>query len=372
MGDTEERSVPTTAPPQRRLLRVGFALKKDKARKHIRSELIECAKNRGIEIVVIDEFSPLEDQGPFDAILQKIRRPEFERHLEQYAAMHPDVKVCDPPKSTILLRNRHDMLNVIPKSGFTIQAPESRGGLGEPPRVHCSVPTHLVLGEDATYDDAIDSIERHGLTYPIIAKSLWADGRPGSHDIAVIWSSLGIRSLVEHDANSNTLKTPVILEQYVNHGECLFKVYVLGSQKVMVTRPSLHLDDESSAPQDHGMQSVNRISAYPSSRSWGKEDLAPRGHGVPCPPQWVWQGIAEHLQRALKLTLFNFDIIVPLAPDAEMNGLLEANNNSGLIHLIDINYYPGVEKLPSSELVICNFLENLLNTDSSHGKTCDQ
>ena len=59
--------------------RVGFALKKEKAQKHIRKELVECAKSRGIEIVLIDEYVPLEDQGHFDAILQKIRRPEFER-----------------------------------------------------------------------------------------------------------------------------------------------------------------------------------------------------------------------------------------------------------------------------------------------------
>lgn len=54
---------------------VGVALKKEKARKHIRDELLSCAERNGIKIVVIDEFRPLEEQGPFDAILQKIRRP---------------------------------------------------------------------------------------------------------------------------------------------------------------------------------------------------------------------------------------------------------------------------------------------------------
>lgn len=54
---------------------VGVALKKEKARKHIRDELVACALANGIRLVLIDEFVPLEEQGPFDAILQKIRRP---------------------------------------------------------------------------------------------------------------------------------------------------------------------------------------------------------------------------------------------------------------------------------------------------------
>lgn len=54
---------------------VGMALKADKAKKHVRRELLECAESHGIRIVVIDENKSLEEQGPFDVILQKIRRP---------------------------------------------------------------------------------------------------------------------------------------------------------------------------------------------------------------------------------------------------------------------------------------------------------
>ena len=224
------------------MFRVGFALKKEKAQKHIRKELVECAKSRGIEIVLIDECLPLEDQGPFDAILQKIRRPEFERELEEYAANHPETRVCDPPKATMLLRNRNDMLNVIPKEGFEIDAPVDVDT--DVSRVLCDVPTHLVLDRDVGFEHAMDLVKESGLSYPIIAKSLWADGRPGSHAIAVVWSADGLKKLLVPDEQSDSggLSVPVLLEQYVDHGECLFKVYVLGDQLMMVTRPSLHLD----------------------------------------------------------------------------------------------------------------------------------
>jgi len=340
--------------------RVGFALKKEKAQKHIRKELVECAKSRGIEIVLIDEYVPLEDQGHFDAILQKIRRPEFERELEEYAANHPETRLCDPPKATLLLRNRNDMLNVIPKDGFEIEAPVDVDT--DVSRVRCDVPTHLVLDSDVGFEQAMDLVRESGLSYPIIAKSLWADGRPGSHAIAVVWSEDGLRKLLVPDAQDGSdLSAPVLLEQYVNHGECLFKVYVLGDQMMMVTRPSLHLDMNEC--KTCVMEPVSRVSAYPRSRSWGKGDLAPKGHGVPTPPQWAWKAIARTLKHNLGLTLFNFDIIVPLHPPAGLNGFVSDTNAAdtmGLLHLIDVNYYPGVEKLPQSELVICNFLDNLL------------
>lgn len=180
-----------------------------------------------------------------------------------------------------------------------------------------------------------------------------------------------MEKLVSNNNNSNSngsglsLQLPVLLEQYVNHGECLFKVYVLGDQHVMVTRPSLHLKSFPSNKNggecisDNSIEYFNRVSAYPRSRSWGNEDLAPEGHGVPTPPQWLWKGIAKHLRKILGLTLFNFDIIVPLEPPPGQEGLVKQRSPDGLIHLIDINYYPGVEKLPNSEQVIVQFLCSL-------------
>lgn len=355
------------------MFRVGFALKKEKAQKHIRRELVECAKSRGIEIVLIDECTPLEQQGHFDAILQKIRHPEFERELEEYAANHPETHVCDPPKATMLLRNRNDMLNAIPKCGFEIDAPEDVDA--DVSQVRCDVPAHLVLGCNVGFDEAVDMVKENGLRYPIIAKSLWADGRPGSHAIAVVWSADGLKKILVNEQKGQDvggLRVPVLLEQYVDHGECLFKVYVLGNQLMMVTRPSLHLDMEDSMTKD--MEPVSRVSAYPSSRSWGKGDLAPKGHGVPTPPRWAWTSIARKLQQNLGLTLFNFDIIVPLQPPPGMDGFISEDSSAargtGLLHLIDVNYYPGVEKLPQSEVVICDFLDNLLNSSHTTNGFC--
>lgn len=171
----------------------------------------------------------------------------------------------------------------------------------------------------------------------------------------------GLREIISTE-NEGRLRAPALLEQYVNHGTCLFKVYVLGNQELMVTRPSLNLHKENNDASQGlrpPIEYIDRVSAYPTSKSWGDNDLAPKGHGVPLPPEWLWKGAARTLQSHLGLTIFNFDIIVPLEPPAGQRGLVEETEKEGLVYLIDINYYPGVEKLENSEQIIVNFLNSL-------------
>ena len=54
---------------------VGLALKKEKRKKHISDKLVALAAEAGIALKFIDKELPLEQQGPFVAILQKVRKP---------------------------------------------------------------------------------------------------------------------------------------------------------------------------------------------------------------------------------------------------------------------------------------------------------
>jgi hypothetical protein len=162
-----------------------------------------------------------------------------------------------------------------------------------------------------------------------------------------------------------------MLQQYVEHGGCLFKVYVLGDTYVRVKRSSLHLppwtwitppptspvkgdnqqhaaaaaaggsdpaaaDGQAAATAvgsaQHGvgvaakgaverllsedgqpdLELMERVSAYPATKSWGRADTAPKGHGVPSPPAWLLQALAQRLRSKTGLSLFNFDVIVPM------------------------------------------------------------
>lgn len=61
---------------------------------------------------------------------------------------------------------------------------------------------------------------------PFLAKPLWADGRDGSHGLAVIHDEVGLAQLVE-GRGPRAFPLPVMLQQYVEHGGCLFKVRCL-------------------------------------------------------------------------------------------------------------------------------------------------
>jgi len=54
---------------------VGVALKREKRKKHISDKLIRQAAEAGVTLRFVDKDVPLEQQGPFVAILQKVRKP---------------------------------------------------------------------------------------------------------------------------------------------------------------------------------------------------------------------------------------------------------------------------------------------------------
>lgn len=338
---------------------------------------------------------------------------EWEVELESYVTRHPAVRVHDMPQSTYVLRNRGTMLEPMGGPGTVLAPP---GGTPGAP-VRCAVPPHATIAAGTAFPDALAQLQAAGMAFPVLAKSLWADGRPGSHDLAVVHTGAnpavstlkvvyvrmcltffnspvpeeGLRRIVAGDALAAAgVALPLLFEQYVNHGTCLFKVYVLGDAAVMVTRPSLHLEAReaagigaatawtappgtsppapaardlgAAAPAGPDLEVVSRVSAYPRSRSWGKDDLAPVGHGVPPPPEWVWRGMAAKIRDTLGLTLFNFDLIVPLEPPPGAAGLVAPGAPcaaEGLVHLIDINYFPGIEKLPNYEALLVGFFEGL-------------
>ena len=84
-----------------------------------------------------------------------------------------------------------------------------------------------------------------GLVPPLLAKPLWADGRNGAHELALLADEEGIQQLCRGDAPPG-VALPVTLQQYVDHGACLFKARLCiwaccwhgGVQAVQHRRPS--------------------------------------------------------------------------------------------------------------------------------------
>ena len=133
-----------------------------------------------------------------------------------------------------------------------LQAPGAAGagnggaaaaGQRRPYRV--SAPPQALLAEGTSYAATTAQLAAAGLAPPLVAKPLWADGRPGSHALAILRTQEGLRQLVSQAQATPPaaagLSLPVAVQPYIEHGGCLFKVYVLGGRAVTVTRASLQL-----------------------------------------------------------------------------------------------------------------------------------
>lgn len=102
---------------------------------------------------------------------------------------------------------------------------------------------------------------------------------------------------------------------------------------ICCSRPSLDIDRCSSS-----FQLLPRISS-------GKRDVQ-ESEFVNVPPEWVTEHVASVLKEKLKLELFNFDLI-------------KQRGTEDVYFIIDINYFPGFDKLADFEVLFVDFLMNV-------------
>ena len=80
-------------------------------------------------------------------------------------------------------------------------------------------------------------VDAASLRFPLLAKSMRADGSSDSHKVAIVHDQDGLACVARGAVPG--LKPPCVIQEYVNHGGCLFKVYVVGDDVTMTRRKSL-------------------------------------------------------------------------------------------------------------------------------------
>ncbi|XP_051132477.1 inositol-tetrakisphosphate 1-kinase 3-like [Andrographis paniculata] len=307
-------SAPAEAAGKTSKVIVGYALSLKKKDSFLRPKFLNVARTKGIEFVPIDVNKPLSEQGPFDIILHKIEGKEWTEALK---GLKPEVIVLDPPDSIQRLRNRHLMLEVV--SDLKIQ--DSDGNeLG-----HVRVPRQVVSSSNPA--SIPDEVSKAGLKVPLVVKPLILDATAKSHELSMAYD---LPSLA-------TLDGPVVLQEFINHGAVVFKVFVVGEAVRVVTRPSLFDVSESELSTLSGIIPFHRIS---SAKSYSV--------AVPyfeLPPQSLVEGLAREIREKLGLRLFNMDVI--------------KKRWSKEYYVVDINYFPGYAKMPGYEDIFSDFLVSL-------------
>ncbi|KAL0731045.1 hypothetical protein Bca4012_027139 [Brassica carinata] len=260
--------------------RYDYALAEKKQQSFIQPSLIKHSRQRGIDLIKLDPAKPLSEQGSLDCVIHKLYDVVWKENLSRFRENCPGVPVVDSPEAIERLHNRVSMLEVITQLTFPVSGSQRFG-----------VPKQVVVMDSTVLsgDGALGELK-----FPVIAKPLDADGCAKSHKMFLIYDQEGMK----------ILRAPIVLQEFVNHGGVIFKVYVEEKNK-----------------------------EYGEDRSLEKVEM---------PPTSFLEELAKAMRRSMGLNLFNFDVIRD-ARDADR------------YLVIDINYFPGYAKMPSYEPVLTEF-----------------
>uniref|UniRef100_A0A0E0INV6 Inositol-tetrakisphosphate 1-kinase n=1 Tax=Oryza nivara TaxID=4536 RepID=A0A0E0INV6_ORYNI len=298
---------------------VGYALTKKKVKSFLQPKLLSLARKKSIHFVSIDETRPLSEQGPFDIILHKLTDKEWQQVLEVYREEHPEVTVLDPPNAIQHLHNRQSMLQEVADLNLS-------NAYGE-----VCTPRQLVIMKDPL--SIPSAVAKAGLTLPLVAKPLVVDGTSKSHEL----------SLAYVETSLSMLDPPLVLQEFVNHGGILFKVYVVGETIRVVRRFSLPDVNIYDLENNDGIFRFPRVSCATNTA----EDAEVDPSIAELPPKPLLEKLGRELRRRLGLRLFNFDMI-------------REHGRKDRYYVIDINYFPGYGKMPGYEHIFIDFLLSLV------------
>lgn len=350
------------------LTKLTLVLSYPQSVKHLRPPLLAAAAAAGFDIVPVTPTLPLASQGPFDALLHKIRTPEWAAELAAYAAAHPPTRVFDAPTRVAALQSRATMLSPLQGPGWTFEPPAGTTG----PPVVVGAPDQVVLQAGATPEGVRSALAAAAIAPPLLAKPLNAGARDGAgHRMALLMDEASAEALAAGTGLSGW-SPPAVLQPYVPHSAPLFKVFVMGPLTMLARRPSLRVPPPAAAVTEAvgGALAIARVSAYVSeadtdaagdgsNAAAAAADAADAATVAPDPPRWVLEALAARLRRELGLTLFNFDLIAVDTSRPRVGGC-----PVGASYLvIDINYFPGFEKLPDYEALMAEFLGWLFSED---------
>ncbi|KAF7829209.1 inositol-tetrakisphosphate 1-kinase 1-like [Senna tora] len=306
-----------------RRLRVGYALASKKQNSFIQDSLLSLAQSRGIDLVRVDTQRSLLDQAPFDCVLHKLYGDDWKRQLREFKAQYPNAVILDSPEAIERLHNRISMLQAV--SELTIEDRDETFG----------IPKQIVIYDSETL---FDRQAWETLKFPVIAKPLVADGSAKSHKMALVYNHESL----------NKLKPPIVLQEFVNHGGVIFKVYVVGQYVRCVKRKSLPDVSEDKLAVSEDLLAFSQVSNLATNERI--DDMYYKMmhlDDTEMPPVSFITEIARGLRHAMKLNLFNFDVI--------------RDSRFGNRYLIvDINYFPGYAKMPGYETVLTDFFCDIM------------
>ena len=307
---------------------IGCAISSKKFDRIMKGPLSELLEKHNITAQLLDPDVPIQDQGTFSAVLHKqLGNAKFEALLREYHGMHPAVPIIDPIDRIAPLSSRDNMLAAVGADGIEVESSS-----GEKRRVHS--PPQAVIKDLSSFEDVLEQMAQHGVEFPALVKPL-STIVEDKHDIYAVKNEEQLKQLSEGEL---CCKSGVV-QHFIDHGEKLHKVYIIGDKVVEDVRLSLpdraDWRDNQIATGVTVDDPLSRVSAFDPSvqDSLNGED----DHLDPA----LRDSLATELRERLQLNLFNFDLI---------------QHASGSMYIVDINYFPGLSKVPGYEHLFVEYL----------------
>jgi len=258
----------------------AFADKKINSMKSILTSSDEGLVWRPINLNILTDGKSLENQGPFDIVIHKLSEdiyevnesPHSSEHssashrissIEEFSLMHPEVPIVDPPIAISRVVSRIKTCELLTKLhgthiGHQYQLTSSDGKNIKYHHRCMIAPKFIIASKGITYETA-SIIEKDliansiPLDKPFLCKPVEACGPGASHMLTILLdkpsvvfqpssdssSSLNSESDSHQNYDLSWLQQPSIIQEYVNHGGILLKVYMIGDAVRYFIRQSL-------------------------------------------------------------------------------------------------------------------------------------
>ncbi|XP_060204148.1 inositol-tetrakisphosphate 1-kinase 1-like [Lycium barbarum] len=298
--------------------RIGYALAPRSVSSFIQDSLLNHSKEQGVDLIPIDLEKPLVEQGPFDAVFHKIYDEKWKKQLEEFSLKYPTSIIVDPVDAIEKLHNRVSMLDAVNQLKIK----------------NLAIPLQAFVDSNESLEE---KIANQGMKFPLIAKPVTANARADAHQMFLVLNKDGL----------NGIKAPVIIQEFVNHGGVIFKVYVAGDHVKCVKRKSLTDITEEKPGNSDNLIPFSLISSEQSDESFAKLMEAAK-----MPPLSFINEVSKQLRHALNLHLFNYDMI-------------RDSKDGNRYLIIDINYFPGYAKVPEYEAMLTPCFLDIANEKRS-------
>eukprot|EP00762_Andalucia_godoyi_P000037 ANDGO_02305.mRNA.1 Inositol-tetrakisphosphate 1-kinase 1 len=318
-------------------VRIGFAMNPKKS-KNFLEPFSDFLTSRGVQHVVFDlNHLSLEVPHDIDVLVHKITDfmasvddpkskeciQAFNRILERF----PNAVLLDDPACIAHCLHRSVMYEKL-ENAF-------RGK----ERVH--IPRCFTASSGA---DAVQLRTKLGMRFPLLVKSEIACGRSDTHDFVILST--------EPQLEACALTVPFVVQEFVNHGGIVYKVYVVHDHVWANTRRSIRdlQQSESICTCFNSQHEFPDLLANVADLSNPVVDAALLA---------VFADIAKSIHSAFGLHLFGFDVLIP---SRDASAASDPTDPEQQYLVVDVNYFPSYKKTPNIYAVLLEFTSQLIAT----------